>query len=128
MICIMFLGNKTNRMLQIFESSHSQMANSFHSAHNHLLLFFNFEEQCKSTGAGNEPVHQGLKFSFQACLQTDLFLRLPDLRFMKQRYIAKSKHYVFFHKSWHILHQWTIAWNCYNALAQILAHKINIDF
>lgn len=68
MICVMFSGNKSKEMLQIFELSHLQMANSFNNAHSHLL-FFNFKQQCKSTGAGVSLL-RGLQRSSHACLHT----------------------------------------------------------
>lgn len=68
MICVMFSGNKSKEMLQIFELSHLQMANSFNNAHSRLL-FFNFKQQRKSTGAGMR-LQQGPQLSSHACLHT----------------------------------------------------------
>lgn len=80
---------------------------------------YNFEEQYWSTRAGRKP---GLRLSSHACI--DLFLRVQDVDHeTKIFHIAKTEHHLFVHKSWHILCQWTIAWTCYNALGQILAHK-----
>lgn len=54
----MVSGNKSKEMLQIFELGHLQMANSFNSAHNGLL-FFSFEEQCKSAGLAMSLFRKG---------------------------------------------------------------------
>lgn len=35
---MMFSGNKSKDMLQIFELGHLQMTNSFNNAHNHLVF------------------------------------------------------------------------------------------
>lgn len=101
MICVMVSGNKSKEMLQIFELSHLQMANSFNSAHN-SLLFFSFEEQCKSGGLAMSLLRKG-------CSSVPTPAHRPvseatgcESHETKIFHGAKSKHHVFVPKSWHI--------------------------
>lgn len=97
----MVSGNKSKEMLQIFELSHLQMANSFISAHNGLL-FFSFEEQCKSAGLAMSLFRKG-------CSSVPTPAHRPvseaagcESHETKIFHGAKSEHRVFVPKSWHI--------------------------
>lgn len=70
-------------------------------------------------GLPMSPLMHGCSLVSQ--LPKDLFLRLQDVRVMKQRHLAKSECHSFVHKSCHIFYEWTSA--CYNALGQILANE-----
>lgn len=85
---------------------------------------FSFEEQCESMRAGNRPIYSSrAEVQFPSLLLV-LFLRLQNINHeTKVFHIAKTEHHLFVHKSWYIPHQWTIAWTCYNAMRQTVAHK-----